>query len=378
MDGVLWSSSGLRESFRSGAAVAALTRLARLLAPPGPLGCALCGRRFSLQSTLRLHRCPAPGAPGPACTAPRGLHRGGAAARIPTGGRPTASAGASSRSPPPGPGGTKAALRRRAERGSKVKAAGGAQVTGQLIQTAASRTKLLGCRSCERAFRSTAELQLHRKEAHSREKSVLAPPRPAAARRRRASAYACPGCSQVFFHHLSLRAHCRQQPTCSPGTTHRPPVGGATRETPHGPGAAGERPLRAGPGRPRKELRAEEGEGEEEEEGGGEGEEEEEEEGGEGEFPCPSCAEVFSRQAQLRQHEELHLASVSCRPCSVCSGQVEACGRPGARRRRPYHCGPCLQGFSALDSFLEHCQEHLRVRVEEDGVGEGYALHGEA
>ncbi|XP_056279801.1 myeloid zinc finger 1 [Pseudoliparis swirei] len=442
MDGVLWSSSGLRESFsRSKTAADTLSRLARLIARAGPQrdleqpgprdleqpgpraacpgcgerprgasralpklhGCASCGREFSLKSTLRLHRCgrelrpggSPPGAPGPACTAPRGLHQhaggcaaphpaGVAGARIPTGDCPPASAGASSRSPPPGPSGTQAALQRhtthRAEPGSKVKGDGrggdvkterSAEVTGDLIKMPASRTKLLDCRSCDLAFRSISKLQLHRKEAHSREKRVLPAPRPA--RRRRACTYACPVCSKVFFHHLSLRAHCRQHPTCSLSTnpSQSPPVGGATKEPPqhgpHGPGTADEQPARAGPGRPRKAVRAEN-------KAPGPGRcraepEEEEEEEEEREFPCPSCAEVFSLQAQLQQHEELHRASVKSRPCSVCSSQVEACGRPGSRRRRPYHCGPCLQGFSALDSFLEHCQEHLRVRVEEDGVG---------
>ncbi|KAG7465418.1 zinc finger protein 135-like [Solea senegalensis] len=102
-----------------------------------------------------------------------------------------------------------------------------------------------------------------------------------------------------------------------------------------------------------------------------EAEEEEEEE--EMEFPCPSCAEVFSLQWQLRDHVELHQSSVKRTQCSVCTHGMDTCKLPGSKRHRPYHCVPCQQSFSAMGSFLEHCQEHLRARVEEDCLMEGYA-----
>lgn len=125
--------------------------------------------------------------------------------------------------------------------------------------------------------------------------------------------------------------------------------------------------LRAGPGRPKKEARSDRIS-----DPGREEVPEVEEEEGEREFPCPSCAEVFSLQSQLREHVELHQSSVKRRTCSVCTCDMDTCKWPGSKRQRLYHCVPCQQGFSALDSFLEHCQEHLRVRVEEDCITEGY------
>ncbi|KAM9750716.1 uncharacterized protein ACNS7B_007757 isoform 1-T3 [Menidia menidia] len=106
----------------------------------------------------------------------------------------------------------------------------------------------------------------------------------------------------------------------------------------------------------------------EEEEEKEEDDEEEEEE--DEEFPCPSCPEVFPLLVQLREHVELHQAAGARRRCGVCAGQMEARRGPGSRRQRPYHCMPCQRGFPTLDAFLTHCQEHLRLRVEEDRLQE--------
>lgn len=245
------------------------------------------------------------------------------------------------------------------------------KVNGALIKMQKSKTKLLDCRSCDMVFRTTAKLYMHRKEKHSREKNIVEP-RPVVIKRRRVGTYPCQICSKVFLHHLSLRAHYRQH-TASSFKNESLPLG-RTKDSklPDNSSIAVDKPVKAGPGRPRKVPKVEN-------KGADRGrcrevpEEEEEEEEREREFPCPSCAEVFSTQSRLQEHVELHQSSVKRRQCSVCTSEMDTCKWPGSKRQRLYHCVPCQQGFSALDSFLEHCQEHLRVRVEEDSITEGYA-----
>ncbi|XP_068452906.1 zinc finger protein 271 [Clinocottus analis] len=255
------------------------------------------------------------------------------------------------------------------------------KVNRDLIKMPKSKTKLLDCRSCDMVFRSTSKLYMHRKEKHSREKNIQSEPWPVIIKRRKLSIYPCQVCSKVFVHHLSLRAHYKQH-TASSSTTIKNkslPVGCTTKDSKLSgnrsnkvkPIIAEDKFVRAGPGRPRKVANVE---NKATDQGGcrvPEDDEEDEDEL-EREFPCPSCAEVFSLQAQLREHEELHQSSVKRRQCSVCTSEMDTCKWPGSKRQRLYHCVPCQQGFSALDSFLEHCQEHLRVRVEEDSVTEGY------
>lgn len=259
---------------------------------------------------------------------------------------------------------------------------GSANVNGDLIEMPKSKKKLLNCRSCDMVFWSTSKLYMHRKEKHSREKNIRREPRPVIRKRRRGGTYPCQVCSKVFVHHLSLRAHYRQH-TASSFTTIKninQPVGCTTKVSELSENRpnnvknniAENKTVKAGPGRPRKVARLENkvtdpGRCREVPEL-----EEEEEDELEREFPCPSCAEVFSLQSQLREHVELHQSSVKRRQCSVCTNEMDTCKWPGSKRQRLYHCVPCQQGFSALDSFLEHCQEHLRVRVEEDSITECY------
>ncbi|MEQ2195022.1 hypothetical protein XENOCAPTIV_006266, partial [Xenoophorus captivus] len=243
------------------------------------------------------------------------------------------------------------------------------EVNGKPNESLKSKKKLLSCRSCEMVFRSTSKLYMHRKEKHSREKHIRREPKPAIKKLRRTGTYPCQICSKVFFHHLSLRAHCRQHAAagCAPikdaKTFKLNPK--ATK-----PSLSKNKTHRAGPGRPRKVPRVlfkADAPG---------GVSEREEEADEREFPCPSCAEVFSVQQQLKEHVELHQSSVRRHQCSVCTSEMDACKGPGSKRQRMYHCVPCQQGFSELDPFLEHCQEHLRIRVEEDRISEGRMLQG--
>lgn len=262
----------------------------------------------------------------------------------------------------------------------EVRKGGNTTVNGDSIKRPKSETKLLNCRSCDMVFRSTSKLYLHRKEKHSREKNIRREPRPVMSKRRRGGTYPCQVCGKVFFHHLSLRAHYRRHTAssfttiknisqslgCTPKDSKIP----ENRPNKVKPSLADNKTVRAGRGRPRKVARLENKVTEPE--GCSEVPEMEEEEEVEREFPCPSCAEVFSVQSQLREHVELHQSSVKRSQCSVCTSEMDTCKWLGSKRQRLYHCVPCQQGFSALESFLEHCQEHLRVRVEEDTITEGY------
>lgn len=259
------------------------------------------------------------------------------------------------------------------------------KMNGDANRRLKSKQKLLSCRSCDMVFRSTSKLYLHRKEKHTREKNIRRETRPVITKRRKAGSYICQVCGKVFFHHLSLRAHYRQHTASSFTTTIKSKSHLAECKTKDSKlsehstnkvtsSLADKRSVRAGPGRPKKmarlrtkgclsemcrkvpEVKQIEVEDDDEEE--------------EREFPCPSCAEVFSLQSQLREHVELHQSSMKRRQCSVCTNEMDTCKWPGSKRQRPYHCVPCQQGFTALDSFLEHCQAHLRVRVEEDGIAE--------
>ncbi|KAM8862191.1 uncharacterized protein AB9W97_017712 isoform 2-T4 [Spinachia spinachia] len=265
---------------------------------------------------------------------------------------------------------------------------GNTKVKGDLIKMHKSKTKLLDCRSCDMVFRSTAKLYMHRKEKHSREKNIVEP-RPVIIKRRRVGTYPCQICSKVFLHHLSLRAHYRQHTASSFSIIKNKSQSSVQTKDSElsenasnnvNPSIAVDKPVKAGPGRPRKvskvenkvAVRGRHKEVPEEEEEEEDEEEEEEEEEREREFPCPSCAEVFSMQSRLQEHVELHQSSVKRRQCSVCATEMDTCKWPGSKRQRLYHCVPCQQGFSALGSFLEHCQEHLRVRVEQDSITERY------
>ncbi|XP_030590650.1 zinc finger protein 850 [Archocentrus centrarchus] len=368
-----------------------------------PYACAPCGRGFTQKQALLQHQqAGCNKLPSPSDIAD--------ASRLPEDSSPV-SEGDSARSDSsdaPGPSGrannvcqlccrifrTEAALQRHeeashAEEGQNIK---GSSTSGEMrkgrnakmneepSKSSKSQMKLLSCRSCDMVFRTTSKLYVHRKEKHSREKNVRREQRPVVIKRRKAGTYPCQVCGKVFVHHLSLRAHYRQHTSLSlaaiknksqtVGCTTKDSKLSENRPNTAKTGLADIKTVRAGPGRPRKVAAHWTKIGD-----SGrctEVPEVEEEEEVEREFPCPSCAEVFSLQWQLKEHVELHQTSVKRRQCSVCTTEMDTCKWPGSKRQRLYHCVPCQQGFSALDSFLEHCQEHLRVRVEEDNLTEGY------
>lgn len=364
-----------------------------------PYACAPCGRGFSQKQALLQHQ-------QAGCNELPSLSDIADASRLPDDSSPV-SEGDSTRSDSsdtPGPSGraintcqlcsrifrSEAALQRHEQAShaeeqnatdGEVRKGRSAKVNEEPSKSSKSQKKLLSCRSCDMVFRSTSKLYVHRKERHSREKNVRREPRPVVIKRRKAGTYPCQVCGKVFVHHLSLRAHYRQHTALSLAAIKNKSktVGCTTKDSSklseNRPNKAKTslaeiKTVRAGPGRPRKVIRrltkkgvsgrcTEVPEAQEEEEV-------------ERDFPCPSCAEVFSLQQQLKEHMELHQTSMKRRQCSVCTTEMDTCKWPGSRRQRLYHCVPCQQGFSALDSFLEHCQEHLRVRVEEDSLTEGY------
>ncbi|XP_032377936.1 zinc finger protein 850 [Etheostoma spectabile] len=260
--------------------------------------------------------------------------------------------------------------------GREASKGGSTKVNGELCKLPKSKKKLLTCRSCEMVFGSTSMLYMHRKEKHSREKNTRREPRPRPViiKRRKGGAYPCQVCGLVFVHHLSLRAHYKRHTASSfiTITNTSQPEGCTTKDSELSPSTAENKTVKAGPGRPRKTARLKIKIPDPERCREVPEVKEEEEDEQEREFPCPSCAEVFSLQSQLREHVELHQSSVKRRQCSVCVNEMDTCKWPGSKRQRLYHCVPCQQGFSVLDTFLEHCQKHLRVRVEEDSVTEGY------
>lgn len=261
--------------------------------------------------------------------------------------------------------------------GEEVRRGVAIKVNGAARRRLKPKQKLLSCRSCDMVFRNTSKLYLHRKENHTREKVTQREPRPVITKRRRTGTYPCQICGKVFLHHLSLRAHYRQDHASFFSTIRNKshtiecvPTKDANLSE-HDPNQvtsslADTEMFRAGPGRLRKVARI----GTTDQHQGLCREAQTEDEEEEKEFPCPSCVEVFSLQSQLREHMELHQSSVKRKQCCVCTNEMDTCKWPSSKRQRLYHCVPCQQGFTALASFLEHCQEHLRVRVEEDSVAE--------
>lgn len=237
-----------------------------------------------------------------------------------------------------------------------------------------ARSAAFSCRSCDMVFSSTDELSKHRREQHSRTARAGARVRAAAAeckdaravpirlRRPTNNTYTCQICSQVFFHHLSLWAHKKKHPSSKPDATPPNKDCAATEKTNAVkklvPGKIIIRESSVSVARmppskfPSLQKCAEVPKACEDEE--------------EVEFPCPSCPQVFSRDSELKAHAELHQSALRRSRCSVCDCHMDALKWPGAKRLRLYHCLLCHTGFSALEPFLTHCQNHLQLRVEED------------
>lgn len=215
-------------------------------------------------------------------------------------------------------------------------------------------SKLLSCRSCDMVFKSTSKLYMHRKEKHTREKHLHTEPRPAVVKPRKTTYYPCQICGKVFVHHLSFKAHSKHHAASSSlsiqdqGTLEK----STSKQTKFKEDTPHKAMDKLNNSRDCEEL-----------------------EEAEQEFPCPSCPQVFPLHVELKQHMELHQQCVWRKQCCVCSSEMACSVWPGSKKQRLYHCVPCQRGFSLLDSFLEHCQEHLRLRVEQDSISEDYTQH---
>lgn len=216
--------------------------------------------------------------------------------------------------------------------------------------------QLFPCRSCDRVFSQTSLLHQHRKEVHRREKRPWREHRPSAKstrQRKKGETYPCPICGKVFLHHLTrwahLRTHSAQQQnqmrkavqgvkpsvlTKETKTSEKIP----TRKTKKTKCSSASKATKVDTKKQRRKQETHEEEGE---------------------FPCPSCLEVFSSPAALCNHEEVHQPAETIKNCSVCQDEMIPVERSSTTPGLLYHCVPCRQAFSTLNSFLQHCQMHL-------------------
>lgn len=270
---------------------------------------------------------------------------------------------------------------------------------GQTRASAKAKHGVFSCRSCEMLFSSTAKLSKHRKEKHSRGLNVMTEQQPNIRQRRPTNnTYTCQICSKVFFHHLSLWAHKKKHPTSESGAVSSNRViasekgltpNDATKdwkliEKPNTENKFGPRKIllresiltkavsvaKIFPPKLQKShkfhasLKAETLKHAEVPK------DEDDFDEDETEFPCPSCPEVFSHHSDLKAHTELHQSAVRRSRCSVCTSEMDSLKWPGSKRLRLYHCILCQMGFSTLDPFLSHCQNHLKAKVDEERVTE--------
>ncbi|XP_030623519.1 zinc finger protein 343 [Chanos chanos] len=253
------------------------------------------------------------------------------------------------------------------------------------------KNKLFPCRSCDKVFSQTSALYLHRREEHRRDPMIRKEQKASvksARQRKKGETYPCLHCGKVFLHHLTRWAHFRNHSTHyqthmrgvrrpskvpKPGQESKPAKRFKLACQPKHPKVCksiGESEVcsktekktrrhsggNAGKLKIRRDRRRSRGEPEMQEE--------------DGEFPCPSCAEVFSSQSALKEHAEVHQPMDPVELCSVCTKGMAPLEVPEPPLNRVYHCVPCRQAFSALGTFLQHCQMHLLCSDSEDDDNE--------
>ncbi|XP_076839712.1 uncharacterized protein LOC143484728 isoform X2 [Brachyhypopomus gauderio] len=238
------------------------------------------------------------------------------------------------------------------------------------------------CRSCDKVFSQTSTLYLHRKEVHRREVPVARQQRnsvKSARQRRKGETYPCLHCGKVFLHHLTRWAHFKSYSshyqthlsssaklskthTAGKGVKDLRVANGHKFGPPPNPCKEESKILKNPNQKVKRHVASRAGR----QEDGPKEEEEEEGKDEEREFPCPSCAEVFTSRSSLRQHEEVHQSSVVSNHCSVCTGGIKVPETEGSAGTRVYHCVPCAEGFVDLDGFLQHCKTHLHISDDDD------------
>lgn len=221
--------------------------------------------------------------------------------------------------------------------------------------------QLFPCRSCDRVFSQTSMLHQHRKEVHRREKRPWREHRPSAKstrQRKKGETYPCLICGKVFLHHLTrwahLRTHSAQQQSQMRKVAKGVKASKLTKEiktTDKNPPQKNKKTkcAAASKAEPKKRRRKQESVEEE------------------GEFPCPSCLEVFSSPSALCKHEEVHQPAEVTKTCSVCNEDITPAEGGAAVTELLYHCVPCRQAFSTLGSFLQHCRMHLPSDTDGEG-----------
>ncbi|CAL9703540.1 unnamed protein product [Knipowitschia caucasica] len=254
-------------------------------------------------------------------------------------------------------------------------------------QTKKCLNGVFSCRSCDMVFNSTTKLYNHRKEIHSRGVPSTIEKKPIVKRHRKPNSrpYTCQICSKVFFHHLSLWAHSRQHPKANgdvktvktaPSKDIKPLQSrlAGKLETPYNEKKLAPIKLTLRKNAwtkdisvdmktvPKLRITAWKDRAVKKKVGGESLEEEEE-------FACASCPEVFAQLSELLAHAELHQTATVRGSCSVCTCEMDASSQ-WAEKMRLYHCGLCQRGFVALENFLSHCQEHLKNKVEDEGISE--------
>ncbi|XP_066529406.1 zinc finger protein 761 [Hoplias malabaricus] len=339
----------------------------RLHHDDSPYACAPCGRAFSHKQDLLYHQqagvCqPAPLSPKTLAPPPSVLPRSPDDAPVP-----------SYPSLPPSPSGTTDCPFSCDACPKTFRTPQGLAAHQRFAHTNSWRKKKCAsfpCRSCDKVFSKTTALYLHRKEEHRRESLGMRQQRSSkksTRQQKKGETYPCSHCGKVFLHHLTRWAHFRsysahyQAHLAKNGNSGKVQkadraakdlktakglkvkrVSKPSKESKLGKTCRKRPQLRL---KTRRQKKAEKEDTDVRED--------------DGEFPCPSCEEVFKTRSAFQQHEKIHQSSQTPHQCSVCAGGIALPEVDGCSVDKVYHCVPCKKAFVKLGTFLQHCTTHL-------------------
>ncbi|MEQ2212904.1 hypothetical protein XENOCAPTIV_006658 [Xenoophorus captivus] len=89
-------------------------------------------------------------------------------------------------------------------------------------------------------------------------------------------------------------------------------------------------------------------------------------------FRCNTCGKFFHQASHLMAHKRAQSNMVDLK-CGVCcrtfvrSSYIRLHIRL-KKGQRPYHCKVCNKTFVKLETFVNHCDKHLRQKQEKNGV----------
>ncbi|XP_007232627.3 oocyte zinc finger protein XlCOF6 [Astyanax mexicanus] len=244
-----------------------------------------------------------------------------------------------------------------------------------------SKGTLFACRSCDKVFPQTSMLYRHRKEEHRRKTSTKRQQRSHRKRRQsrqRGETYPCLHCGKVFLHHLTRWAHFKSYSShyqthlsnsAKSDKTQKASETSKDLKTTKGSKLTSRASKKSKPvdKKTNKHVkkcfvsknRRQEIADKEDARTQDKDEDEDEDEDEDGEFPCPSCEEVFTTKSALLHHEDIHQSTHTPNHCSVCTGGIALPQIAGSSVNRVYHCVPCKEAYVDLDTFLQHCQTHF-------------------